>query len=626
MEFVADTFGDLVGGWKPVNETNYYANAAYGGRGWPPGRRDKAERAVAAENIHLATAEAAVALRATGAPVASVFGLSCEVALDDRPETAATVAALQAVNWNAGIGLHRDGVLRVPGRPPVERPDLAGCFDFLGFSYYATIGVAEGRVVPYPVDATLSPLGYGIDAAGLDLVLSRLHEQVPGTPLLVAEFGLGTDDDALRSQYLTEGVRIVHDAVSRGIDVRGFFHWTAVDNYEWQHGFDVAFGLLDLDRNVRPSAEVLRREATWVNGAWPIGPFAEGGEILGPHPELTFECPASGRSVAWAAKDVFNPAAIVRNGTMHLLVRAEDHIGPFAGTSRIGLAVSSDGVEFSLHPEPVLFPDGGPWRPWEWPGGCEDPRVVESPDGGYVCCYSAFDGKASCLMVASSDDLLHWEKHGPAFIDTPFARRWSKSGSIVTTVEDGRLIAARIDGRFHMYWGEGTAFLATSDDLVRWDPVQFDAGADRYVTYDPGGGTGSWDIHRVPGHRALRPALVPRPTRFDSLLVEPGPPAVLTDQGIVLIYNGAALRVENGRVVGVTYRPGQALFDPCEPGSPIARCTEPFAVGGTGALTGQVDQVCFAEGLALFNEKWFLYYGMADSRIGYATAVTSTSR
>jgi beta-glucosidase len=261
VEFVADTFGDLAGGWKPVNETNYYAPAAYGGRGWPPGRRDRDEQALAAENIHLATAEAALALRATGAPVASIFGLSCEVALDERPETAATVAALRAVNWDAGIGLFRDGVLRVPGRRPVERPDLAGCFDLLGFSYYATMGVAEGRVVPYPPDAARSPLGYGIDPGGLDLVLARLHEQVPGTPLLVAEFGVGTDDDGERSRYLRDGVRIVHDALDRGVDIRGLFHWTAVDNYEWQHGFDVRFGLIDLDRRVRPSALVLADEA-----------------------------------------------------------------------------------------------------------------------------------------------------------------------------------------------------------------------------------------------------------------------------------------------------------------------------------------------------------------------------
>jgi len=357
-----------------------------------------------------------------------------------------------------------------------------------------------------------------------------------------------------------------------------------------------------------------------VRGEWPIGPFAAGGEILGPDTHATFECPVWAKKVVWAAEDVFNPAAIVRDGKVHLLIRAEDRDGPFAGTSRIGLAISEDGVDFSLHPEPVLFPDGGRWHAWEWPGGCEDPRVVESPEGGYVCCYSAFDGKSSCLMVATSDDLIHWQKHGPAFASTPYARRWSKSGSIITTIEEDHLVAARIDGRFQMYWGEGTCFLATSDDLVHWAPVQFDAGADRYVTYAPEARAGSWKIHAVPGHLALRPVLAPRPGRFDSLLAEPGPPAVLSDQGILLIYNGAELRIEDGRVIGVAYRPGQALFDPREPGSPIARCTEPFPLPATHVLDGQVDQVCFAEGLALFRETWFMYYGLADSRIGYASA------
>ena len=171
-----------------------------------------------------------------------------------------------------------------------------------------------------------------------------------------------------------------------------------------------------------------------------------------------------------------------------------------------------------------------------------------------------------------------------------------------------------------MYWGEGTCFLATSDDLVHWVPLQFDAGADRYVTYSGGAGAGSWRVHTVPGHHALRPVLAPRPGRFDSLLVEPGPPAVLSDQGIILIYNGAELRTDHGRVVGVAYRPGQALLDPCEPGSPIARCTEPTPLEGVHDPPGQVEHVVFAEGLALFNETWFMYYGMADSRVGYATA------
>ena len=83
VDFVADTFGDLVFGWQPVNETNYYARAAYGGRGWPPGHNEPAEMAVVNESIHLANAEAAVRLAHTGAPVSSIFGLSPIVRQDD---------------------------------------------------------------------------------------------------------------------------------------------------------------------------------------------------------------------------------------------------------------------------------------------------------------------------------------------------------------------------------------------------------------------------------------------------------------------------------------------------------------------------------------------------------------
>jgi beta-glucosidase len=107
----------------------------------------------------------------------------------------------------------------------------------------------------------VSPLGYGIWADGVGEVLDRLHRELPETPLLVAEFGIGTDDDDERAAYLTRGLDVVHDAIGRGVDVRGFFHWTAVDNYEWIFGYDVAFGILDRDRNIKPSAAVLSRQA-----------------------------------------------------------------------------------------------------------------------------------------------------------------------------------------------------------------------------------------------------------------------------------------------------------------------------------------------------------------------------
>jgi len=243
-----------------VNETNYYPGAAYRNGGWPPGRDDRDEWAIATEAIHLATAEAAVRLKQTGAPVSSIFGLSTVARHDDDPSTDRLAQRIYDVNWNTGLELFRDGVLRVRGRDVVERPDLAGSFDMIGFSYYSTIGVRSGRMVPHPPDAPVSPLGYGIWADGLGLVLDRLASEVPNTPLLVAEFGIGTDDDAVRAAYLARGLEMVHASLDAGVDVRGLFHWTGVDNYEWLHGFDVSFGIVDPDRSVRPSASVLARE------------------------------------------------------------------------------------------------------------------------------------------------------------------------------------------------------------------------------------------------------------------------------------------------------------------------------------------------------------------------------
>jgi beta-glucosidase len=265
VEFIAETFGDLARGWQPVNETNYYPFAAYLGGGWPPGHNDLAECARVSQAMQLATAEAAVRLKQTGAPVASIFGLSAIQAMDDTPKTRRLAGLIDDVNWQVGLGLFRDGTLRVPGLDPLDRPDLSGSFDLIGFSFYSTTGVRQGAVVPYPPDAPVSPLGYGIWADGLGDVLDRLHAMVPGTPLLVAEYGIGTGDDLQRAAYLERGLQVTSDAIARGIDVRGLFHWTAVDNYEWRHGYDVQFGIIDRDRHIRPSARVLQREAVGLS-------------------------------------------------------------------------------------------------------------------------------------------------------------------------------------------------------------------------------------------------------------------------------------------------------------------------------------------------------------------------
>jgi len=359
--------------------------------------------------------------------------------------------------------------------------------------------------------------------------------------------------------------------------------------------------------------------------AWTLGPFSAPQRVLGDRPAVEFDCPVLGRPVAWAAKDVFNPAAVVHDGRVCLLVRAEDDVGRYAGTSRIGLATSADGRRFDLEPEPVIAPGDDRWQAWEWPGGCEDPRVVESPDGGFVCTYTAFDGKVSCLFVATSRDLRHWEKHGPAFAGTPYVRLPTKSGAVLTALKDGRLVAARHGGKYWMYWGEGTIYAATSDELIRWTPLEIAAAPDRYLTWEPaagaGGPSGRWGTQRVPGAMALRPIVWPRRGRFDSLLTEPGPPALLTEAGVVLIYNGANHpRVGDPATPAFAYQPGQLLLDGADPTAVIARTQAPFLTIDPAEAQGQVGNVCFAEGLVAWKGEWLLYVGLADSRLGVSTA------
>jgi predicted GH43/DUF377 family glycosyl hydrolase len=357
--------------------------------------------------------------------------------------------------------------------------------------------------------------------------------------------------------------------------------------------------------------------------AWALGPFSAPERVLDDRPAVSFTCPVSNAEIAWAAKDVFNPAAVVCDGRVCLLVRAEDHVGRYAGTSRIGLATSADGRRFELEPEPVLAPGDDRWQAWEWPGGCEDPRVVESPDGGYVCTYTAFDGKVGSLFVASSSDLRRWTKHGPAFAKTAYVRLPSKAGAIVTELKDGRLVAARVDGRFWMYWGEGVIYAATSDDLIAWTPLEIDTAPDRYLTWRPASEArpASWRIDRAPGVMGLHPIAGPRRRRFDSLLTEPGPPAVLTDQGIVLIYNGANhFEAGEPHTPARAYQPGQILLDAADPTAVIARMREPFLRIDPAEAQGQVGNVCFAEGLVASKGAWRLYVGLADSRLGVSTA------
>lgn len=339
-----------------------------------------------------------------------------------------------------------------------------------------------------------------------------------------------------------------------------------------------------------------------------LGPFtrpAQGNPVIKPDDKLVFNCPMNnGQPVQWAALHTFNPAAIVsKEGRVCVLFRAEDASGAktIGGhTSRIGLAESDDGLHFVSRPAPVLFPGDDSQKTAEWRGGCEDPRVVVTEDGTYVITYTQYareSGRPAVtrLGIATSKDLVHWDKHGSAFekLGGEFAARNVKSGAILTRLSGGRLVAAKLQGKYWMYWGEGEIRLASSDDLINWTPGPV--------------------------------VLATRPGKFDSALVEAGPPAVLTGRGVVLIYNGKnAARKNNGdpALKAGVYCGGQALFDAADPSKLLQRTDAPFYKPEADfERTGQYGAgTTFLEGLVYYKGRWLLYYGCADSFVAVAVA------
>lgn len=211
-------------------------------------------------------------------------------------------------------------------------------------------------------------------------------------------------------------------------------------------------------------------------------------------------------------------------------------------TTRIGLAWGIDGINFhSVHPEPVVFPDTDRWSKYEWSGGCKEPRVVKGPGGVYVMTYNSQNKLQPRILVATSYDLIHWNKHGPAFAMAhrqTFLNAWSTSGAILAEpAQDGSLIAAKINGTYWMYWGEHNVHLATSTDLIAWVPVLSPAAQDSYRAHRD-------HVAFNPNSFAAKPlsVLKPRKGKFDSDSVDPGPVALLREDGIMLVYNAKNLK------------------------------------------------------------------------------------
>ena len=270
-----------------------------------------------------------------------------------------------------------------------------------------------------------------------------------------------------------------------------------------------------------------------------------------------------------ASAGTFNPAAVRHNGKTILLYREQDT----AGTSRIGYASSSDGVHFTVRDQPVFVPEAE----YEKDGGVEDPRILKIAEIYYMT-YTGYNKRDAQLCLAVSKDLIHWERKGillPAYKGT-WNIKWTKSGAIVPQKINGKwwmyYLGTKADNRDYMG-------LASSDDLRHWTDA------------------------------TKEPVLPLRPGVFDSRVMEPGPPPIITDKGILLLYNGADDHL--------VYSTAWALFDKHDPSKLLARADAPFLKPQTDwQRVGQVPNVVFTEGIVQAGKDWWIYYGGADKYVG----------
>jgi beta-glucosidase len=279
---VAERLADRVAQWIPLNEPMVETLYGYAIGAYAPGKALLFDALPAAHHLNLAHGLATRALRAAGAraigtannhspvwPRARATGESLDTE-PDTPEEAAAVAALDALlNWLFAdpvlLGRYPEPMLPyLPEDVADDLPTIATPLDFYGVNYYEPQGAAAppaGSPLPfdlvpiagYPLTTNDSP----IVPEGLGEFLLTLRQRAGGAlpPVYITESGCSGDDqlvngrvaDQHRVDYLREHLRVLRQAMDDGVDVRGYFVWSLLDNFEWSKGYAPRFGLVHVD-------------------------------------------------------------------------------------------------------------------------------------------------------------------------------------------------------------------------------------------------------------------------------------------------------------------------------------------------------------------------------------------
>ncbi|MBF6589755.1 MAG: glycoside hydrolase family 1 protein [Ktedonobacterales bacterium] len=279
---VVEALGDLCDFWCTINEPNVYATFAYQLGGFPPGRTGDFRRAMRAQ-AGMARAHAAAYYAIHGAQPNARVGWAHHYNTFDPANEHSWLDHLAAGVRDAAFNdvfprAVRTGRALVPLRPLVgDLSAVRGTCDYVGINtYYRDLVAFDPRrprelfgrscVVP------TAPRGDSGAASSVGAIyphgIARAAQRAAalGRPLYITEHGVADHADRLRPWLLATAARTMHEALQHGIDLRGYYHWTLVDNYEWADGWSLRFGLIALDertqaRHPRPSAGFYREIA-----------------------------------------------------------------------------------------------------------------------------------------------------------------------------------------------------------------------------------------------------------------------------------------------------------------------------------------------------------------------------
>lgn len=285
---LAERYGDRVDDWCTLNEPVNYLLASYGLEVFPPGRNLLLTRFDDFVNVvrnfiraHVAVYNAireADQIDADGDGIAANIGLSLSVAdwvpaRFGRPsENPEDISGAQLVEYVyhyvfPDALLHGGFDADFDGEREESHPEWAGTLDYLGVQYYFRAGVTTSPgLVPVlgitpcfggidfgsclePEDPThyVPTMKYEFYAPGIYRVLKGFGERYSELPLAVTEAGIATEVGARRAENVVRTLEQIHRAIDEGVDVRGYYHWSLMDNFEWAEGYEPRFGLYRVD-------------------------------------------------------------------------------------------------------------------------------------------------------------------------------------------------------------------------------------------------------------------------------------------------------------------------------------------------------------------------------------------